>query len=87
MEKETEKIASIRLDWKRIKDELPPYGETLLFWHDYTSIPWPGEWFKYDGEWIRISMRHWSICEPLTEFSLWAYLPETEAERLELFSR
>lgn len=49
-------------DWISVKERLPTKEErerSILWFHEYKEEWFPGEYFHYDGSYIRISMRHW----------------------------
>lgn len=62
-------------DWIPITERMPPQKEEVLWLYEYGEKPIPGVYHSYDGKWVVISMRNWSIHEPLFEFTHWTPLP------------
>jgi len=58
------------------RETMPKPGEEVLWLYEYGEVPFPGEYFCYDGRYVRIKMRHWYIEESLMEFTHWRPLLE-----------
>ena len=51
------------------------YGN-ILWWNSKEYRAYSGDYYSYDGKYIRVCGRHWSIDLPLSEFTHWAIIHE-----------
>lgn len=66
------------MSWIKCTERMPTkeerdYGE-ILWWNNEEACAYHGDYFHYDGTYIRVHGRHWSVELPFYEFTHWAIL-------------
>lgn len=72
------------IEWIKLSERFPTkeereYGE-ILWWNNEESMAYHGDYFSYDGKYIRVHGRHWSVDLSLSEFTHWAVIQEPKQD-------